>query len=117
MIRDPEVRNIQNREVEGFDMKKLILVLVAAATVCICTASAEAGWRYRWGYRGCYAPVVRPYVAPVYVARPVYVAPSVVVPQPVYRSYRVPSRVYVGSGYYGGGVQVHTPGFGLSISY
>ena len=121
LFRDLVVRYIQLNEVEGFEMKKVMLALMAVAMLGACTAAAEAGWFRRAARRSYYAPVVvRPhYVAPVYVARPVYVAPPVYVARPAYRYYGAPAGVYVrGGGYYsGGGVRVHTPGFGLSISY
>jgi hypothetical protein len=101
-------------------MKKVMLALVALVVVGMFAVPAEAG---RWRWRRAYAPpvVVRPYVAPVYVARPTYVVPPVVVARPVFTApayrYYGPSSVYVGRSYYGGGVQVRTPGFGLRISY
>lgn len=100
-------------------MKKLMLALVAVSMIGMFASTAEAG---RWRWRRSYYPpvVVRPYVAPVYVSRPVVVAPRpvYVAPSPViYRQYYSPTSVYVRSGYYGGGVRVNTPGFGLHISY
>jgi len=99
-------------------MKKVLLVLVVVGMLGACTASAEAGWRYRWGVRRPFvAPVVvRPrVVAPVVVRRPVFVAPPVHVVRPVVPFFG-PAVVPVRS-FYGGGVHVQSPGFGLHISY
>ncbi len=100
-------------------MKKMVLVLAAVAVVGFCTPSAEAGRYYRRAVRGVrVAPVVRvrpvyvaPVVRPVYVQRPAYIYD--------YGYYRPRTSVIVGGGpyYYGGGVQVRVPGFGLNVRY
>ncbi len=109
-------------------MKKVMLALAVVSIVGACTATSEAGWRYRRAVRASYfAPVVVAprYVAPapIVVARPILappiLAPRVYVPRPYYSYFGAPAGVFVRGGgyYYGGSVQVHTPGLGLSISY
>ncbi len=103
-------------------MKKVILAMVAVAVVGFCSTSAEAGHRYaRRVVRGrVYAPVVR--VRPRYVAPVVAPVAPVIVRRPAYiydyGLYRAPSVIVGPRGYYyGSGVHVRVPGFGLDIRY
>lgn len=110
-------------------LKRLLLAAVAMTLVAVTVSQAEAG---RWGYGrpvpgyGWVRPVPPVVVAPRYY-RPVYVAPPLIAP-PIYRPpiYRGPyyygygprpAGVVVRGGYYGGGVIVRTPGFGLNVRY
>jgi hypothetical protein len=100
-------------------MKKIMLAFVAVALVAMTVSTAEAGrWRYgrpigSYGWVRPVGPViVAPrYYRPVYVARPYY--------DGLYRyGYGAPrTGVFVQGDYYGGGVIVRTPGFGLNIGY
>jgi hypothetical protein len=97
-------------------MKPVLLSAVLAFLFLVLASTAEAGWRYR-GPVAVYRPVpvvrvVPRYVTPVvpyYAPRRVYVGP--------YRYFGPGAGVVVNGGYYGGGVIVRTPGFGLNIGY
>lgn len=107
-------------------MKQFLIAAVAMTLVAVTVSQAEAG---RWGYGrlvpgyGWVRPVPPVVVAPRYY-RPVYVAPPIIaapiIAPPIYGGpyYHYgygprPARVVVRGGYYGGGMIVRTPGFGL----
>lgn len=108
------------------------LILICAATAIIgASSTAMAGFPYRYGWRGYYAPVPAPvvrsysYVRPPAVVYSPYRSYSVgsYYSYPSYRSYYrapayvpAPSATYVAP-YSGGGVSVAAPGVSLRIGF